>query len=61
MLKLVNVELAEKYLDLFCKKTNTKKTYVTSWLPIVAAARLTKKNPAEKEVLEQWIDVVDFQ
>lgn len=61
MLKLVNVELAEKYLDLFCKKTNTKKTYVTSWLPIVAAARLTTKNPAEKEVLEQWIDVVDFQ
>ncbi|MDO5403618.1 MAG: phosphotransferase [Eubacteriales bacterium] len=61
MLKLVNAGLAEKYLDVFCKKTNTKKNYVTGWFPIVAAARLTKKNPAEKELLEQWIDIVDFQ
>ena len=61
MLKLSNAALAEKYLDMFCQKTNTKKNYVTGWLPIMAAARLTKKNPAERDVLEQWIDIVDFQ
>ena len=48
-------------MQTFCNKTNTKKDYVTSWVPIVAAARLTKNNPAEKELLEKWIDIVEFQ
>lgn len=61
LLKLVDDTLAEKYMETFCNKTNTKKTYVTSWVPIVAAARLTKNNPDEKELLEKWIDIVEFQ
>ncbi len=41
--------------------TNTKRSYVNEWLPLVAAARLTKNKEEEKELLEQWINVVDFQ
>lgn len=61
LLKLVDDSIAEKYMQTFCNKTNTKKDYVTSWVPIVAAARLTKNDPAEKELLEKWIDIVEFQ
>lgn len=61
LMKLLNADLAELYITKFCEKTNTSKKYVSNWLPIVAAARLTKKKPAEKELLEQWIDIVDFQ
>ena len=60
-LKLVNETMAETYLKLFCDKTHTKRDYVLGWMPIVAAARLSRKNPAEKDMLESWIDVVDFQ
>lgn len=30
---------AEKYLDLFCKKSDTARQYVQKWLPIVAASQ----------------------
>ena len=32
-------ETAKKYLDLFCKKSNTAKQYVQKWMPIVAASQ----------------------
>lgn len=60
-MKLNTPELADKYLALFCEKTATDMQYVKKWLPIVAAARLTKKKPHEKEMLEQMIDICDFQ
>ena len=53
-------ELAEKYLDLFCKKTNTDKHYVQTWIPIVAAAHLNKCKPENKAMLESFIDVVEY-
>ncbi len=53
--------LAEKYIRLFCKKSDTALQYVQSWLPIVAASQLVKKNPDEKEFLESWINVVDYE
>ncbi len=61
MLKLANASFAEKYISIFCKKTNTDRRYVDTWMPIVAAARLTRKNPDEKELLETMIDICDFQ
>ena len=61
MLKLVDESFAEKYLVDFCKKTHTDRRYVHSWLPIVAAARMTKHIPEEKELLESMIDVCDYQ
>lgn len=54
-------QLAEKYLKLYCKKSDTAKQYVQKWIPIVAASRLTKAKPEEDEFLRRWIDVVDYE
>lgn len=52
---------AEKYMDTFCKKTDTAKQYVQRWIPIVAASQLTKGNEAEREFLLHWADVMDYE
>ena len=52
---------ADLYMKLFCKKSDTAKQYVQQWLPIVAAAQLTKDNELEKDFLMKWIDVIDYQ
>lgn len=54
-------ELAEKYLKLYCLKSDTAKQYVQKWIPIVAASRLTKARAEEDTFLRNWIDVVDYQ
>ncbi len=54
-------ELAEKYLKLFCKKTDTAVQYVQNILPIVAASQSTKKKPEEAEFLAKWVNVCDWQ
>lgn len=53
--------IAEKYLNLYCKKSDTAKQYVQKWIPIVAASRLTKSKSEEKEFLMHWIDVVEYE
>ena len=58
---LEDQKLADMYIDLFCKKSDTARQYVNRWLPIVAAAQLTKKKSKEKEFLMRWIDVVEYQ
>ncbi len=58
---LKDQDLADRYLRLFCKKSDTAIQYVQKWLPIVAAAELTKKDPANTEFLMRWIDVFDYQ
>ena len=60
-LSLYNDKIADLYMNKFCEKTNTDKSYVQKWLPIVAAARLTKNIAEEKELIDKWIDVVEFQ
>lgn len=52
---------AEKYLDLFCKKSHTEKHYVQTWMPIVAASQSTKGNEQERQLLLSWVDVFDYQ
>jgi tRNA A-37 threonylcarbamoyl transferase component Bud32 len=54
-------ELAEKYLNLFCKLSDTAKQYVQKWIPIVAASQLVKGKKDEREFLLHWIDVVDYE
>ena len=60
ILYLYDKDVAEKYYADFCSKTNTDKSYVHKWLPIIAAANLTKKRPEEKEILENWLNVADL-
>jgi aminoglycoside phosphotransferase (APT) family kinase protein len=52
---------AEKYLDLFCKKTDTAKQYVQKWLSIVAASQLVKGKFEEREILLRWANVAEYQ
>jgi tRNA A-37 threonylcarbamoyl transferase component Bud32 len=54
-------DLAEKYLDLFCKKSDTARQYVNKWIPIVAASQLLKANPADQELLLKWAAVVEYE
>lgn len=54
-------ELAEKYLKLFCAKTDTAIQYVQRILPIVAASQSVKGKPEEKEFLDKWVNVCDWQ
>ncbi len=54
-------ELAEKYMNLYCEKSDTAKQYVQQWLPIVAASQMVKGVEEEREFLSKWIDVVDYQ
>ena len=56
-----NEDLANQYLDLFCKKSDTAKQYVQQWLPIVAASQLVKGKPEEKEFLMRWADIADYE
>ncbi len=53
-------EIAEKYLDLFCEKSDTPKRYVQNWMPIVAASQSVKGNENEREFLISWASVVDY-
>ena len=53
-------DLAEKYLELFAKKTNTPVKYIRDWLPIVAASQSVKGKKEERDFLLNWINVVDF-
>lgn len=54
-------EAAELYMDMFCEKSDTDKRYVQQWLPVVAAARLSKHIEEERELLHRWIDVVQYE
>ena len=56
-----DIETAEKYLDLFCKKSDTAKQYIQKWLPIVAASQSVKGKPEERQFLLSWATVVDYE
>jgi thiamine kinase-like enzyme len=54
-------DVAEKYIKLFCEKTDTARQYVEQWLPIVAASQSVKGKPEEREFLLGWVNVCDYQ
>lgn len=53
-------EEAELYLQKFSEKSKIEKRYIQKWIPIVAAAHLSKANEEERAFLMNWIDVVDY-
>lgn len=53
-------DVAKKYLNIFCTKTDTAMQYVLRWLPIVAASQSVKGKEEEREFLLNWVDVVEF-
>ena len=54
-------EIAEKYLKLFCKKSDTARQYVEKWMPIVAASQSVKGKPEERELLLKWASVCEYE
>ena len=56
-----NEEIAEKYLNLFSEKSNIEKSHIQRWIPIVAATQLTKKIEEERDFLNKWIDIIDYE
>ncbi|NLL92557.1 MAG: phosphotransferase [Clostridiales bacterium] len=60
-LSLYNAKIADMYVNKYCEKTNTAKSYVQKWLPVVAAARISNGIPEEKELLDRWVDIVENQ
>lgn len=54
-------DLAEKYIKLFCTKSDTARQYVEKWLPIVAASQMVKNKPEQREFLMRWTAVVDYE
>jgi len=55
-----NVELAEDYISLFCKKSDTAIQYVEKWLSIVAASQLPRAKPEDKNLLLSWANVAEY-
>ena len=54
-------DVAEKYMNIYCKKSDTARQYVDKWLPIVAASQIVKGKAEEREFLLRWIDVVEYE
>jgi RIO-like serine/threonine protein kinase len=52
---------AKKYLELFCKKSDTARQYVEKWMPIVAASQSVKGKQEERDFLLSWVNVVDYE
>ena len=52
---------AEKYLKLFCKKSDTAMQYVQKWIPIVAASQSVKGKPEERDFLLHWANIMDYE
>lgn len=53
-------ELADKYLDMFCRKSDTAKQYIQKWMPIVAASQSVKGKQEERDFLLGWVNVVEY-
>ena len=54
-------EIAEKYINLFSKKSDTAMQYIQKWMPIVAASQTVKGKEEEREFLHRWVNVVDYE
>ncbi|MDR2932929.1 MAG: aminoglycoside phosphotransferase family protein [Oscillospiraceae bacterium] len=48
---------AEHYLDLFCRKSQTDKSYVQGWISIVAAVQSVNGGMEEREFLYNWMNI----
>ena len=55
-----DIDLAEKYMDMFCRKSDTAKQYIQKWLPIGAASQSVKGKQEEREFLLGWVNVVEY-
>lgn len=60
-LALKNREQADYYIENYAKRSHTIVPYIQHWIPVVAAAQLSKQIPEERELLLSWINVSAYQ
>lgn len=49
-------DLAERYVEAYCKKTGTPRSYVEDWIPLVAAAQIVKVSGEKKRKMTSFIN-----
>lgn len=59
LFKMYHESHAEAYLDLFSKKADIAKQKVHYWVPVMAAAELSRNRKDKEEFLKSWIDVAN--
>lgn len=53
-------DFADKYIKLFCKKSDIPLQLVQQWLPIVAAAEMASSDEEKIEKLKKWVKTFDY-
>ena len=54
------IETARKYVDLYCKKTGTEKSFIKKWIPIVAASYSVEVSGEKHDKLIAWVESFDL-
>jgi tRNA A-37 threonylcarbamoyl transferase component Bud32 len=52
-------KIADKYLEIFCKKADVAKQSVQTWMPVAAATKIPLYTDKTREFLFKFINVVD--
>ena len=61
LFSLEDPELAEEYLVIYSRRTDTPKQVVHYWLPVVAAAELSRNRKVNEEKLAGMVNVGDYE
>jgi aminoglycoside phosphotransferase len=56
-----NPDVPDRYLELFCAKSDTAIQYVEKWIAIVAASQLAKKKAEEREFLLRQVNITEYE
>jgi hypothetical protein len=55
-----NPDLPDRYLELFCIKSDTAIQYVKKWISLAAASQLVKGKEEERDFLLRQINVAEY-
>ncbi|MDR0998009.1 MAG: aminoglycoside phosphotransferase family protein [Treponema sp.] len=55
-----NPDLPDRYLELFCIKSDTAVQYVKKWISLAAASQLVKRREEERDFLLRQVNVVEY-
>jgi tRNA A-37 threonylcarbamoyl transferase component Bud32 len=56
-----NPDVPDRYLELFCAKSDTAIQYVEKWIAIVAASQLAKKKAEERDFLLRQVNITEYE
>lgn len=61
LMSVEHPDLAEAYLECYSRLCDTPRQIIHYWLPVVAAAELTRKRHIDESHLRRWLSVGDFE